>query len=1041
MSDTIPVSKSYNLGRVVGWSAYEEFLKEYSEVAPTLSEYVTEPVYIRAITFGVSAKRVLPLTEWEPLEKDHHQGEDPGPTTLFRKIIPCLGACWGCVPVVGLDYSGYTNPNQADDKWMAEKAISTIFACEVTDSEGNSVTASNRRGNHLTFYANPEIVDVMGLGTLPLIIRGLDVEALVDIQTVCWGPQGLLFGGNGLKGPRELETQLSREILKGSQSQELVSAPVIDFQSQDPETFYETSGTTIATGKKEIKVEDIKSPGEFVSMLATIPNRVIEDSRELTTPPAVYAAKLDIQSVNDGQTDVDVVPLDTAAPYHFRVLTKTNERERKGASALESYEKLYPENVVLLRDSLTRQTSPSYVFEQIVPHTNTDPARLIPVSDDTLFSFYNKVRVSNATYPMIIDYSNPDPIYYGIEGGQDIRPCLNQECSGCLSLEFAQEYAFDPFPNGYNPESPTSEDADFIYNLLNWVDAQNHRVNANLWNELDEYERANYRWFLTNPGKSYGNAEYWYLVPIEKKSGRFDFIDKRLSSEGLPSFTTIRSMRYGLAKEVEAGVFEVKSENTEDIRYYGDVDEETGQKINRMHLENFTSKNAAIGYVGFNSPDAYFFCTLDLTNPRYIKWDEDTNSWITTDPLNANDRAVIASYANRELLYESIRFPSLSPSFNYARNGTNYTFKAAIVSDDHKSESSKYVEVREWTAAEKARFKKAVLGLEDGIVTGGAGPIEEDIEPWKFFSAWWEPDTLEKREAEEANNSALKQYLSRKLGRTAVVIDGERHRPTLNLAAQRQLGLKNRADLWETAYVNFTLRDYYRIVCGLSWTDEEWDRIFPDLFPGGSRNIDGTMTLGQLAIKAFFYGVDEQDSGDRKIAYEFNFLNAAKARALMETSGNLAGVVNDDLLFLTGEIPQSKFMNTVLANIPERYQLPGGPQAAVGTSGLHETMALAITDAEGNILPMSGSAGDIPDPEEAAAVMWDDKLHWDNLVEALAENKSIDLLGEKLRAFKNLCLAGSGENYIEFKNGLRLYVSDTQPTDQDIPDGSIGLGW
>lgn len=32
-------------------------------------------------------------------------------------------------------------------------------------------------------------------------------------------------------------------------------------------------------------------------------------------------------------------------------------------------------------------------------------------------------------------------------------------------------------------------------------------------------------------------------------------------------------------------------------------------------------------------------------------------------------------------------------------------------------------------------------------------------------------------------------------------------------------------------------------------------------------------------------------------------------------------------------------------------------------------------------------------------------------------------------------------NYIEFNNGLRFYVSDTEPTDDDIPVGSIGVGW
>lgn len=38
-------------------------------------------------------------------------------------------------------------------------------------------------------------------------------------------------------------------------------------------------------------------------------------------------------------------------------------------------------------------------------------------------------------------------------------------------------------------------------------------------------------------------------------------------------------------------------------------------------------------------------------------------------------------------------------------------------------------------------------------------------------------------------------------------------------------------------------------------------------------------------------------------------------------------------------------------------------------------------------------------------------------------------------------ISESKANYIEFKNGLRLYISSTEPTDTDIPDGSIGVGW
>lgn len=59
------------------------------------------------------------------------------------------------------------------------------------------------------------------------------------------------------------------------------------------------------------------------------------------------------------------------------------------------------------------------------------------------------------------------------------------------------------------------------------------------------------------------------------------------------------------------------------------------------------------------------------------------------------------------------------------------------------------------------------------------------------------------------------------------------------------------------------------------------------------------------------------------------------------------------------------------------------------------------------------------------------------ILEALANNKSIDILGDNLKAIK----AGLPKNYIQFPNGLRFYISSTKPTDTDVPVGSIGIGW
>lgn len=67
-----------------------------------------------------------------------------------------------------------------------------------------------------------------------------------------------------------------------------------------------------------------------------------------------------------------------------------------------------------------------------------------------------------------------------------------------------------------------------------------------------------------------------------------------------------------------------------------------------------------------------------------------------------------------------------------------------------------------------------------------------------------------------------------------------------------------------------------------------------------------------------------------------------------------------------------------------------------------------------------------------------------SMLEALANNKSVDILGTKMKALKaglEKETSAGNQGYIQLPNGLRLYISATKPTATDIPVGSIGIGW
>ena len=130
---------------------------------------------------------------------------------------------------------------------------------------------------------------------------------------------------------------------------------------------------------------------------------------------------------------------------------------------------------------------------------------------------------------------------------------------------------------------------------------------------------------------------------------------------------------------------------------------------------------------------------------------------------------------------------------------------------------------------------------------------------------------------------------------------------------------------------------------------------------------------------------------------------------------------------------------TQIMFIPDAYLDDNStdPVGIVTETGRQQALTLSMSDMNNTPYPVFGTAGDITLPN-------DGKITWQYLLQALAENKSLDALGAILTGLRT-SLTGSGSNYLEFAgsggNPLRLYISTTEPTDDDIPEGSIGMGW
>lgn len=194
--------KTYNTGRVVGWSTYEEFLKETGADPNVITNYI----YQTLVTYGVT--RVVELIPGQWVESNGGQ--------FYTQTVRVPGASWGAVPIVGIDYESYenvfANPAATDklteqtdaiEKADLEEAVGNIFAVYVSDSRGKKATSSVAAHGYLTFIAYPDILAfdkkmaaITG-ATMKLIVRGLSMEDL-DVSTLYYGPQGFVFAGNGL---------------------------------------------------------------------------------------------------------------------------------------------------------------------------------------------------------------------------------------------------------------------------------------------------------------------------------------------------------------------------------------------------------------------------------------------------------------------------------------------------------------------------------------------------------------------------------------------------------------------------------------------------------------------------------------------------------------------------------------------------------------------------------------------------------------------------------------------------------------------------
>ena len=340
-------TKTYNTGRVVGWSTYEEFLKENPSVDPTT---ITAQVYQTMVTYGAARRVSLPMTGWSG-------------TTILTQTVAVPGAIWGVVPIVGINYDAYTDDQvgSAAGKVALERAVGTVFSCYTSNSTGVKAQNVSSETGYLTFCAYPDVV-ASGLATISLIVRGLGADALNDGEYYL-GPQGLMFSGNafGAKGA----TSSYQRALPTTAGQAFVNMDaVVDMRTTDPKTYYQNHYSEAGANVDVGAIEPLNGDAAILSLYQLVP----------ALPPALFGTKLAAGEVGAKK----LYPVDTVAPGTVKLYQPDSVAGITDArSQVTSLETGAEANVGLYRDPISgviyeRSPNPDLRTSETFPPVSED---------------------------------------------------------------------------------------------------------------------------------------------------------------------------------------------------------------------------------------------------------------------------------------------------------------------------------------------------------------------------------------------------------------------------------------------------------------------------------------------------------------------------------------------------------------------------------------------------------------------------------------------------------------------------------------------
>lgn len=636
----------YNEGRVVGYSAYEMYVRHHLSVAPNTTP-ASEKEWLASMMAMGSSMLLKIAAEEESISGAHYIEVDFPSNSRLCAANNIIASFFGGTGYVNGTETGWATKVTDYGPLISNTALSspnetTIPAANVTSLPVETINQIReymkildgiviQPGTWTVNPNNPPQKDFKPtLSSVPklrillssrieksfyIVLTGFTNRTVVDGQTGFDSAANTQSSEDGdFLGPWAfpwsakiffsvpssfvnyfITNKYARKLPVSNESVSVTSDPIIDMKSGNPKSFYTSK---FHESKQNITVTDINTMGEDAAIFATF-------SKTENLPPALYGSL--ISQKDDDETDNIIYPIDNVAPGTVK-LYQEDSSVFSDISTLQTYITNI-ENSVPFNYGMYRECDSALIM-----HRDPVLKKFIPISNDETVNL-----AGLCTY-------NTEYVWFhamGAGGGYPTHEQMNnitsfiiaRGWSGYVSQEFIENFCI-----------PLNE---LINNLDNYKDSSGIEHISGFYSNIPDSERKNYGVAIMSKHES-------FTEPSQQYSGLLVRLDDGTISQVDLSGSNGVELPFGLnfnnMYTEESGYSSVAT------KYLGTWWSSSGSYMdddNKFIFQNHNTTHTAIpDYAHFYQNASVPTASPTHNKPTYDKYGNDFRAWFKYTPMS-----------------------------------------------------------------------------------------------------------------------------------------------------------------------------------------------------------------------------------------------------------------------------------------------------------------------------------------------------------------------------------------------------------------------